>query len=48
MVLDSPERDPAGLDRPPEENARKEREAKDDGRYIIFYSFGHEEEGRES
>jgi hypothetical protein len=25
--------------------AKKERELKDDGRYIIFYTFGDEEEG---
>lgn len=46
MDLDTPERNPAGPDRPPDENFRKERETKDDGRYIIFYSFGHgEDEG---
>lgn len=40
MDLDAPERNAAGPERPPDAKAHKEREAKDDGRYIIFYSFG--------
>jgi hypothetical protein len=30
-----------------EPEGRKEREAKDDGRYIIFYTFEDEEEGED-
>jgi hypothetical protein len=36
----------AGQDRSPPEMV-KERETKEDGRYIIFYSFGDDEETRE-
>ena len=36
----------AGQDRSPPEMV-KERETKEDGRYIIFYSFGDDEEARE-
>lgn len=44
--MDTPERNAAGPDRPPDAKAHKERETKDDGRYIIFYSFGDAEQDR--
>ncbi len=38
--MEIPERDPAVPGIAQEEVSRKQRETKDDGRYIIFYSFG--------
>ena len=38
--MDVPERNTADPDRPTGAKAHEEREIKDDGRYIIFYSFG--------
>jgi len=55
MMSDRFEDNQPGQDEAPVHGARplgapemvKERENKEDGRYIIFYSFGHDEEARE-
>ena len=50
--MDRPENNPADVrsagaeDVPREPEMVKERETKEDGRYIIFYSFGDDEEVR--